>query len=746
MVENKSDFAILSKYYAHSLPEQPVSRWEPLDQHLLDVADLSKKFASKFDSGEWGWNAGILHDLGKAMSEFQAYLKKENNIPLDDGEYDLGRINHSSAGSAFAEKKWGLLGRPLSAIIAGHHAGLPDFDSGNASAGDLISRLTDGQNQLSNLKVVSEVIQNSLCELRSFPDWIHQSHHSYHLWVRMVFSCLVDSDYLNTEHFMDLIRSKGRDSGKPMSDLGKALDEYFITLNSNSKPSPVNDIRREILETCKDAAELSPGLFTLTVPTGGGKTLSSTAFALKHAMKYGKDRIIYVIPYTSIIEQNAMVLKRVFGDDDVIEHHSNIDPERETQRMRLASENWDARIVVTTNVQFFESLFAAKTSRCRKLHNLVNSVIILDEAQMVPPEKLEPCVHVLNQLANNYGATIVLSTATQPALPKLTDCREIIPPNLKLFERLKRTEYIFPNDLGVATEWGDIRNQLLDHSQVLCIVNTRKDCYDLYQMMPDDTIHLSALMCGEHRSSMIHLIKKKLKEKEPVRVISTQLVEAGVDLDFPVVFRALAGMDSIAQAAGRCNREGQLAESGKVYIFTPPKPAPPGLLRKGEQKTKELLLISDLEPDSPETFTKYFDLFYSSVNDKGEGYLKMLSENVQHNLDVPFRTVGKEFRLIDDEDSVGIFVRYGKGENLINKLKHSGPDRFLMRKLQRFSVRIHQKMADNLLMDGFIEEIIPGVYIQLKDGIYSETYGLDIFDPKLSPEDTILESLPRRNE
>jgi len=269
---------------------------------------------------------------------------------------------------------------------------------------------------------------------------------------------------------------------------------------SESPATPVNAARQEVLNACRDSAQQEPGLFSLTVPTGGGKTLSGMAFALDHAVRYGKSRIIYVIPYTSIIEQTSEILADIFGNENIIEHHSNLDPDKETQRSRLASENWDAPLIVTTNVQFFESLYAAKPGRCRKLHNIINSVVILDEAQLLPPELLDPCVDVINELIRHYSVTIVLATATQPALPKLDQPREIIADSAALYERLKRTEIVPPENLNNFSSWEDIEDRLQHHDQVLCIVNTRRDCYDLYKLMQAEAIHLSALMCGDHRS------------------------------------------------------------------------------------------------------------------------------------------------------------------------------------------------------------------------------------------------------
>jgi len=383
----------------------------------------------------------------------------------------------------------------------------------------------------------------------------------------------VDADYLDTEEFICQGTKAQRDGYKTIGFLKVLFDEHINNMIAGSKETDVNSVRKEVLNNCRQAAESKPGLFSLTVPTGGGKTLSSVAFALDHILYNNKNdkglkkkRIIYVIPYTSIIEQTAKVLADIFGADNVVEHHSNLDPEKETERSRMASENWDAPIIVTTNVQFFESLFAAKPSRCRKLHNIVNSVVILDEAQLLPEKWLTPCVEAINQLATNYGATILLSTATQPALPGLMKPTEIIEGVQVIYDRLKRTEINLPVDMDVLVSWEEMARKLQKHEQVLCILNTKRDCRELFALMPKGTVHLSTWMCGEHRSKVIAEIKTKLEQKQPIRVISTQLVEAGVDIDFPAVYRAFAGLSSIAQAAGRCNREGKL-EKGEVHVL-----------------------------------------------------------------------------------------------------------------------------------------------------------------------------------
>ena len=363
----------------------------------------------------------------------------------------------------------------------------------------------------------------------------------------------------------------------------------MTTKVQNSEPSPVNKIRAEFLSQCREAATKAPGIFTLTIPTGGGKTLSSLAFALEHAVRHKKRRIIYAIPYTSIIEQTAKEFKKIVAPlgDSILEHHSNVEPDKESQenaKSRLATENWDAPIVVTTTVQLFESLFAARTSRCRKLHNIANSVVVLDEVQLLPLQHLAPIRKIIALLARHYGVTFILSTATPTGLhaqnnpfgKKLLEglsSTEIVRNSGKYYTQLKRVRYKLPENFQTPRSWVEIAEELKQYDSVLVIVNKRQDAKDLFDLMPTGTYHLSALMCPAHRSCVIKEIKERLKDCKPTRVISTQLVEAGVDLDFPVVYRAMAGLDSIVQAGGRCNREGKL-DVGKVVVFVPPSTHP----------------------------------------------------------------------------------------------------------------------------------------------------------------------------
>jgi len=697
---------------------------------------MAAEFAAPFQSSDWAWNAGLLHDVGKLDPAFQRYLLQANG--LTDPDYDrsgAGRVNHSSAGGALAEARFPLPhGRVLSYVVAGHHAGLPDYIAPDNPLTELRVRLTEGRGNLERISQAAESHVRGLRSLAKPPAFVKPE--NVHLWIRMLYSCLVDADFLDTEAFMDPQRTSVRGGFLPLSRLKELFDAYMTQKTMEAIASPVNAVRNRILAACREAGREASGLFSLTVPTGGGKTLSSVAFALEHALAHDKRRIVYVIPYTSIIEQTARELRRIFGDDQVVEHHSNLEADKETLQSTMAAENWDAPIVITTNVQFFESLYASRSSRCRKLHNLAGSVVILDEAQLIPPQWLAPCVQAINALSSHYGVTLLLSTATQPALPGISAPREIVPDPGELYGELVRTEIRFPSDFGARVDWPSLARELGDCEQVLCVVNTRRDCYDLYRAMPEGTIHLSALMCGEHRSEVIARIKESLAAGGAVRVVSTQLVEAGVDIDFPVVYRAMAGLDSIAQAAGRCNREGKLnklGRLGRVQVFMPPKPSSQGLLAKGEKTCQELTQLSDFDPQRPESYHRYFEHFYARLNDDGKNWLRdnLLPDRREFSLNL--RTAGSQFKLIDDQAREPVLVSFAGSGPLLEKLRAQGPSRDLLRRLQRFTVSLSRRDAARARDNGLLEELAPGFWHWR--GKYDEVFGLDLFGAGWAVED-----------
>ena len=745
-MEKQSAHEKTARYLAHVRCDGETFALHDLDEHLRGVGKLAEEYAQVFGSGDWAQVAGVWHDLGKYSAEFQRRIKSVSGYDAEAHlEGQLGRVDHSTAGAQYARDQFGLHGRILAYLIAGHHAGLPDWHTSETAGGALKVRLDDS----SHLKrTLSQAIPHEILSQPKPTSALLGKAEGFALWVRMLFSCLVDADFLDTEAFMDAGKAGQRINTLTLPDLLPRFNTYMESQFSHAPPTHVNRIRAEVLRQCRDKAQEASGLFSLTVPTGGGKTLSSLAFALEHAVLHGKRRIVYAIPYTSIIEQTANVFRDIFPDG-VVEHHSNLDPEKETAKSRLAAENWDAPLIVTTNVQFFESLFAARTSRCRKLHNIVDSVVVLDEAQLLPPEFLRPILDVMNLLARHYGVTFVLSTATQPALGTLKtfqrtlrgldNVREIINDPDALCHDLERVTVTWPQDFHLAQDWDDIARQIQQYPCVLAVVNSRADARELHRRMPDGTIHLSALMCGEHRSHTIRDVKQHLLAGESVRVVSTQLVEAGVDVDFPVVYRALAGLDSIAQAAGRCNREGEL-ERGEVIVFVPPKPAPPGPLRRAEDTTVSLLSGSSDYTLTRDVFSHYFKHFYMRAPslDKYDivGTLRPDGSG-DDQLKVQFRTVAQRFRLIDESGYRSILVRYGESPVLIGRLQKEGPERWLMRKLQRYTVSLPEWQFQKLLANGDVFEVYPGMFAQTADVLYHPQLGVLVDNTNPDPSDLI---------
>ncbi len=707
-----------------------------LEDHLRAVADLAGEFASSFGHADWGRLAGLWHDLGKYSSAFQSYIARESGYdPEAHIEGGKCRVNHSSAGALHAVEKLGGKGRLLAYLIAGHHAGLPDWYSDEHALASLSQRLGDEQHlqAISNVTIPAGVLHPVITPATKPPG----GEAGLALWLRMLFSSLVDGDFLDTEAFMDGTKWLSRGTFASVAELLNKLDMHMVQLMDQARPSPVNRVRAEVLRQCRERATSAPGIFSLTVPTGGGKTLSSLTFALSHAIHHNKRRIIYVIPYTSIIEQTAGIFRSIFGEN-VVEHHSNLDPEKETAKSRLATENWDAPVIVTTNVQFLESLFAARTSSCRKLHSIVNSVVVLDEAQLLNPEFLQPIMDTINLLAKYYGVTFVLSTATQPALNSregfgwtfrgLDGVREIMSDPDALYRDLNRVTVEMPPDFHARRGWSEILTDLIAHDSVLTIVNTRHDCRELHRLMPEGTIHLSAAMCGEHRSQVIAGIRERLEKKVPTRVVSTQLVEAGVDIDFPVVYRALSGLDSIAQASGRCNREGKL-DRGKVVVFVPPKSSPPGTLRRAEQTTVSLLSGNTSDPMARAWFLRYFEHFYVKADSLDKHDINDLLTKDARELKIQFRSAADRFKLIDDVESQAIIAWYGESQALIGNLKKDGPERWLMRKLQRYSVNLPRRVVSKLVETGEVHEVWPGIFAQAVSTLYDDKVGVTIGSP-----------------
>lgn len=740
-----------AEYIAHVKQEMD-GRWEThrLEEHLYEVAGLAEKFAQSFDSKDWAYLAGLWHDLGKYRPAFQEHIRKSSGYEPDAhiSSEKSPNTSHASTGAVYAMEKLNGIGRILAYVIAGHHAGLPDFEIDHAKGRALKEIISKDKKLLQ--QALKEKIPETILNRESpvLPRFVTSDPKKLHIWIRMLFSCLVDADFLDTERFMSPENADNRGQGTSMKEMLSCFDEYMERFQKEQRAGPINSIRAEILEMCRVKANGKPGIYTMTVPTGGGKTLSSLAFALEHTVKHDKRRIIYAIPYTSIIEQTAEVFRGVFEPlgDVLIEHHSNTEPdkhEKETSWSRLAVENWDAPLIVTTTVQLFESLYASRTSRCRKLHNLVNSIIVIDEIQLLPPEQLNPIRHSVQSLSQHYGVTFVMSTATPTGFEAQTspfgkrllegiESEEIIDAPKQYYRQLERVNFKLPDDSSKKQSWDEISSELKKCDSVLAVVNTRKDARELWEKMPEGTFHLSALMCAQHRSEAIQEIKNRLKHGQSTRVISTQLVEAGVDLDFPVVYRALAGLDSIVQAAGRCNREGRL-DKGKVVVFVPPCEPPKGLLTQARNTSISLLRGFHGDIQSPETFKRYFDKFYAEVKDHDKNHVLDKLQKTADELQIQFRTAAQRFKMIEDKDTVSVIVRYGDNDSLLNVLAKGEPDRWLLRKLQRYTVTLYKYQLERMLHRREIAEICQGFYAQSEAGIYHVALGL-LPEPELTAE------------
>ena len=583
----------MTTYYAHSAQDKlgnllPYEHWQTLQSHSVNVGEMAAEFARVFGAQEIAYQTGQLHDLGKYSEPF--------NQRLHGGP----SVDHATAGAKVAIERWGnVIGKLMAFCIAGHHAGLANGNGEGDNRSTLKQRLALQFG--ADIPALDNLWQQEikLPQNLSAPPLKADAHHpffSYAFFTRMLYSCLVDADYLDTEAFYLNLENKASERGgypdlntlqhnfnQFINDFRRRIAQAPEQTEAEKRNAALNRLRSEILEHAVEQAAQPQGLFTLTVPTGGGKTFTSMAFALEYAKRHGMRRVIYVIPFTSIIEQNAAEFRKAFGElgeQAVLEHHSTFDDgklqnEATKDKLRLASENWDAPIVVTTAVQFFESLFADRSSRCRKLHNIAGSVIILDEAQMLPLNLLLPIMQAIKELAQNYRCSIVMCTATQPAVQAengfyrgFENVREIAPQPTALFDKLRRTTV---QHIGTQTD-ADLLAKLAEHPQMLVIVNNRCHARSLYDQAKylEGTFHLTTLMCAKHRSQKLDEIRGRLKRGEPCHVIATSLIEAGVDVDFPLVMRAEAGLDSVAQAAGRCNREGKrLPENSFVWIFAP---------------------------------------------------------------------------------------------------------------------------------------------------------------------------------
>lgn len=712
------------QYYAHVRENAHGHKeYQTVAQHLTGTAELCREFAAAFGAEADGALAGLSHDIGKCTDAFQDHLL--NGGPI---------VDHATAGAMACAMR----GNPyVSACVAGHHGGLADFGNmrtARKADGTFYGRLLKGREEqyLEHCGESGVALPPPTVSAAQKSDPLQAS-----FWTRMLYSCLVDADFLDTEQFMNGERGRGG-----YDDIPTLLARLQAYIEPWQQPrGELNRLRCEILNTCIEAGSKSKGLYTLTVPTGGGKTVASLAFALRHAVEHGRQRVIYVIPYTSIIDQNAQVFRDILGSGNVLEHHSGVQFDlsdgapAEAVRKALATENWDMPVVVTTAVQFFESMYAARSSRCRKLHSLANSAIIFDEAQMLPLAHLRPCVAAMASLAEQFCSTVVLCTATQPSLDDLLrtyapDCpvTELCPQTAALYDRFRRVTF---QQAGALTD-EVLAERLSEQRQVLCIVNSRKAAQSIYALLPQEGgYHLSTLMVPTQRQALLEKIKERLKNGEPCRVVSTSLIEAGVDVDFPAVYRELAGLDSVMQAAGRCNREGKRsADESFVTIFERTE-LPPQLFQAAVGAAREAL-GEDRDPAAPETMTRYFYRLRDLTGDAldRQGVIEAFTHGIK-GCEFPFRTVAENFRLID-RNTYTVYIPYGEGAALLRRLQDGECSKGLYRKLGRYAVSVYDKHyqalynAGALLTAREVPVLDEDSAILTDLTLYSETMGLSL--------------------
>jgi len=705
---------------AHSAPDGGTP--QSLYDHAKEVADMAATFAAPCDSQEIARWLGWWHDAGKAHPDIQAYLQGEGESK-----------DHSSVGMLAAADGFQLLAHN----IAGHHGGLAN----QQDLKDRIRRKRAETRITEALDIARPLIREHAPSIgpEHLPAFLQdapsetEAKRRYDFWLRMLHSALVDADCLDTERHFNPERFATRSVNASLDDLWRRFDADQQALVDDANDTLVNRRRQAVYDAALERASDPPGLFSMTVPTGGGKTRSAMAFGLQHALAHGKRRVVVALPYTSIIEQNADVYRDIFGDGVVLEHHSAVrseakpgDESNAERWHRLAAQNWDAPVVVTTTVQLLESLFANHNGRLRKLHRLAESVIVLDEVQTLPPRLLEATLDGLRELVTHYGATVLLCTATQPALtarpdapdvPGLDDVTEIVPDPKNLYRDLKRVTYDVQVD--APWTWDAVAEALLAERQAMAVLNTIDDAAAVLDALPDDdpsVLHLSTRLCGAHRRVVLKEVRRRLNAGAPIRLVATQVVEAGVDISFPRVLRALGPLDSIIQAAGRCNREGE-RDTGHVTVFEPADGGtPPGAYRTGRDITRQLFQHTpDLDLHDPQWPRRYFERLYASRNlDAGE--VQALRAEFQ------FATVAERYRLIAD-DTTPVVVKYTDAwsvlDDVVTKAEHAGfVHRDDWRRLQPFTVSLYEHALEEAVRHGNARELVPDLGLWRWDGGY----------------------------
>jgi CRISPR-associated endonuclease/helicase Cas3 len=740
-------------YYAHTAEDEhgkPLAdehRWQLLKDHLRAVSQLAKGFARPLGLAAEAELAGLLHDLGKYRSEFQEYLCQRRDAGAE--------THHAIYGAALAFRQAEqdhphLL--PAAFAIAGHHAGLPDVTD--------LRQNVEGKKYCTSHRVPNllALLELELGKLRfeSSPMLrgaiANEDELALEFATRLIFAALVDADRLDTAYWPEPVPPERLLDAPGLLQRVKAERERKCKASNEADANrELNRLRNNVFDDCLAVAKLAPGFFSLTVPTGGGKTLAAMAFALAHAHAHGLRRVIVVIPFLSIIEQNAKEYRRILGDDVVLEHHSAVPPrpdayEEEKSAAELASENWDAPVIVTTSIQFLESLFADSPAKCRKLHRIAKSVVILDEVQTLPAHLLRPTLDAFRRLQRDCGTSFVFCSATQPAFRKSSQLPEGFTENElrpiasnvpELFQKLRRVDYHIPNP-NQPLDWPALAARLAEQKQVLCVVNLRRHAATVWEevrkkfseMEKSSVFHLSSAMCAQHRLDVLDQVRELLKSGLPCRLVATQLIEAGVDVDFPVVWRAMGPLDSIVQVAGRCNREGRLPNGllGQMHVFYP---ADDGLPRDGLYQTATgfaASMLASLTPEelatNPDLFSRYFAMLHALPQEKSWRIQELRRE-------LMFRKVAHEAKVIKD-DTRPVIVAYRDGADIVEDIQTRKPapgekrfDKRDLRNLQRYMVNVVRRDFDLLLGQKHLRELLPNLDLHiLKSGHYHPDLGL----------------------
>ena len=723
-----------SAYLGHL--DEKTGRAQLLRDHLTGVADLAGRFAAAFGEEEMGRLLGLYHDVGKYSREFQTYIRADEA----EKKKRRGSVDHSTAGAQEIAKLRQGAAAPLAFCIAGHHAGIPNRGerADPEGAATLLGRLK--RKGLPDYRAYRTENDAPAAVPSALYAQVAAEAFPAMLYTRMLFSCLVDADFLDTEDFMAAGKA-GREGFASLDTLlerlQKSLEEKFSKPKTEKEKQkrqlPINEKRSALLAQSIAAGKEAKGnLYRLTVPTGGGKTISSLAFALHYAAhaKRKRKRIIYVIPYTSIIEQNAAVFRELLGEENVVEHHQHVDyddaQDTDMNRKRLATENWDAPVIVTTNVQFFESLFSNRPSKCRKLHNLAESIVIFDEAQMIPLDYLRPSLAAIEALVRHYACTAVLCTATQPPLGQFfsDDMQplEICPALMENAAFFRRTKIELRE--GTLTE-EELAEELAAHEQALCIVNVKKTAQHVFDLLEeeDGNYHLSTNLYPVHREQVLAEIRARLKDGKPCRVISTSLVEAGVDLDFPCVWREINGLDSIVQAAGRCNREGRRsAEESVVHVFSLEKLAKNAQLAAEITKNVARSFAEDLA--SPEAIRRYFEELYDLSGKNRLDKKDIMGQSGKF----AFANIANDVRLIEDRTKPIFIPQTEEGQALLARLERGERSRALMRKVGRYIVTAYtgydEAPFDRLAARGKIRMLDENLAVLVDMAVYDSEKGL----------------------